>query len=272
MPSSKPAKPAGRSTKDKEILSAKHDELLMWTADHLKMLTAYLFPMERAVYIERLSQSKLEKGEYLQRIFAKLRQVLEDPELGFEMPTDLRRSVSDVLRREKPLLKSLSAIQLEDGDLFKSPQKFSLMHPVEEVAVDRYNYPKRTPAGFVDIQAMVYIPNEFFVETSHYSLLDFSKKITEKSLRELVQKLNSVELHLTPYGDSIEIWFAVRTDNFTLGQILQDLKRLKMLENKQQMVVLVVNEISEAMSQLIAHEGFSVLARNSHNFSRLAHH
>ena len=285
MVTTKTDKPAGRVLKDKEVLTVRHDELLSWSIDHLETLVADNWGLSQDEMPEAIAEARESAATWLDRFQHELAKFesgertvtvrdggINDDDEETQVSNETIASIKSAMKRKVPLHQAIFAHSTADetGDaLLKS---FTVMKPVCKVDTRKYNDYKRTPAGFIDLVAEIFSPAKLQIrienaprEKSDDDYNFFSRYYTQdEEVRKGADALVKDGLQCIPLGTKKSIWFSVRSDSFTLGQILQELKSLKQLEDETQEIALVVTDITDRMRQNIEREGFIVIAREDY--------
>lgn len=273
-------KPAARGVADKRVLDQQHEALLKWTLENLSMLVASRWALEEEKLPELALKAQRSTFKSIDKICDSASRnepdyimTDEEEEAAKNAPiTAENQTVIDVIPAFKAKLEGVLA------DL-KVPQKttqgtlknHALMEQVFKVEPRQYGYDKRTPAGFIDIKTLIHQPESLSLIFDVKDPLEHGEDPLSEIFpyylsREFLLNFAAGKSWRTPRykscGKNKYVWFTVRSDTFTLGQIMQELRTLSSLEDGEQEVVLVVNEIDKTNRSHIEREGFKVIDRS----------
>lgn len=274
-------KPAARGVAEKRVLDQQHETLLTWTLANLTKLVASGWSLkddqlpELALKAQRSTLKSIEKiCASASRNEPDYSMTDEEEEAAKNAPiTAENQAVLDAAPAFKEMLEGVfSDLKVPKQTTQGLLEKHVLMEQVFKLEPRQYGDYKKTPAGFIDIQTLIYQPESLSVIFDGDDSLDNY----ENPLSEIFPFYLSKEFLLnfgagkgckTPryksYGKKKYVWFTVRSDAFTLGQIMQELRTLSGLDDGNQEVVLVVNEIDQTKRAHIEREGFKVFERKS---------
>lgn len=276
----KNSKPAGRKIADTEVKDSYHDEVLNWLIDNIESLISATFDMEEEEVNSQLSKAK-EKFNDLMRntVTRELDRLLKDKVVSIysHLETELDKAtllkLEDAKKHIEPAIKVCARLKLGSSEGEAAIQSYEVMKRVAylETKQERGSYRETTkeiPAGYVDLFAEVFVPNGFAIMLEGLGFNEQSSSISlydVKCCARLAESIKSKELRAIKIGEKRNLFFSVRTGPFTLGEVLQELKELRELEDQQQNVVLVVDNIDPSMRSKIEREGFMVIARCDHH-------
>lgn len=289
-------KPAGRGVKDTEVLSAEHDALLSWAIKYLDQIVANTWGLDSNAFENEIEEARQRAKNWLDDAYSELTEFhsgerklssrlanffrnVETQEEHESISSETTDSINLALKRKQSVYKVVSAINLSHTAADAKLNEFSVMKPVYKVEERPRADDKWIHAGFIDIEAKIFIPSEFLIDLKDYPRERGSRTNdifpyygSDKELREFADALVKEGVRINTYGRTRNIWISVRTDNFTLGQILQELKALRLLQcesdrDTTKEIILLVNQIDNEMRNIIDHEGFVVIARDDYKIT-----
>lgn len=279
MVTRKASKPAGRGVKDEEVKSAHHDEILNWLIENLDTVVADRWGMSTDALDAALSKAKKDGLDWLQNtVVRKLNEYadgtrkLSSRDGSGVLRDETKALLLQALQRNPKVKKAVADIQVKESDGDAMVQAFEVMKQVERVEQKGSRYDPRTvrtPTGFVDLEAVIFLPERLRITIPGISGDEeyestISGLRTNEQLAEAVKSFTPNNVGLTRYGARYRLWFSVRTSAFTLGEILQELKELRSLESGTSLVALVVDGIDPRMRELIERESFTVIDRDDY--------
>lgn len=289
MPTPKKDKPAGRGVKDKEVLSAEHDALLSWAIKYLDKIVADTWGLDPDAFENEIEKARQRAKRWLDGAYKELTEFqsgerkvfrgygtiftdVETPEKYEPISPETTDSINLAIKRKQSVYKAASTIKISPASADAKLKDCSVMKPVYKVEERPRTEDKWIDAGFIDIEAKIFVPDEYVIDLKDHPLGRSSRTIgivsqysSDEDLREFADAFVKNGVRITTYGTILNIWISVRTDNFTLGQVLQELKTLRQLQcesdrDRTKEIVLLVNHINEEMRDIITHEGFCVIA------------
>lgn len=275
MVTRKAGKPAGRNAvKDAEVKTAYHDEVLNWLIDKLDVVVADRWGMSPDGLAVALQEARQAVSLWItEELAEELASYLD----GSRRPlgAKAKAALSEAAARIPDVLAGVAKWEPRQdiGNSFLKTHE--VMKQVCRVEQRPMTSDKRLDAGYVDVAATIFMPNELMLVLKGFSsspegLLgnfhssELSSGLDDKAIESIASAFKRSSLTMHPLGDELEVWFSVRTGAFTLGEILQELKALKNLEDKAQEVALVVDGIDQKMRERIEHEGFVVIDREDY--------
>jgi len=269
---SRAVRTVGQRATNEEIATKEHDALLRWLIDNLDAVAEDLYGKGPEWIEEQAGQARERSAQRWTRYAEQLE---ERGKQGATMPAGRfgleQKPVSDEARALfKKKAQELGAwagsmpFDRPDDSLAEaSVVSYEAMKPVERLD-DKPTTTKRSRAGFVDVAAIVREPQTLILqedkEADSRDSFVGGMYDTEEEVRKRAEKLQKDKVGWWMRSTGLDVWFRVRTQEFTLGEILQELKALRQLENKKQVVVLCVRQIEDDLREHIEHEGFGVVA------------
>ncbi len=285
MATRKSSKPAGRAVKDEEVKSAYHDEVLNWLIENLDEVVSDRWGMDSdrlSAVVEKARSSALEwldgpaKRKFDAYASGKVTKVgWNDEPLGKGVQEAMIKASSRIAAVRDRIVSIRSAEDSGDAKL-KTYEVMKRVSRIETKSVGA-GYNKRVmetsvDAGYVDLCASAYLPTGCAIRIAGASYND-AEHFVEKTLlepwdsdsvRKFADAFSHDNVRLTMEVADLSVWFSVRTGDFTLGEILQELKDLAALEKGDHAVALVVDGIDPRMLSNIEHEGFVVVDRDDY--------
>lgn len=281
MATKKSSQPAGRGVKDEEVKTAYHDELLNWLIDNLAEVITDRWGMTSDEVERSMEEARQKELKWIDRGAKDRFEKCADPnaEDGYDRPlSDAARHSMKLAESRVPAVRSriASIVPLESfGDaVLKTYEVMKRVSRVQTKSVGA-GYKKqeaviRSDAGYVDLEAVAFVPAE-----AQIRIADCSERSQDEATRSWVffssedvtdfaEAFKPDNVVLSQLGSEERLWFSVRTGSFTLGEILQELKELSVLEDGKHQVALVVDGIDAGMLSKIEREGFVVVDRNSY--------
>lgn len=264
----KAPKLAGRPTAEDEVKTTEHDALLAWLIEHLDEVADQLFGRDEAWLREKVKAAKKAAKEHWQSL---AREFHEHAKEGATLKNNQFQPVNvtpegrrDFAKAADILRQWASEMPFEEApDSFASGrvESYEAMKPVERVE-DRPTTTKRSPAGFVDLAAVMREPESLSLKEGQRDDSNnlFNYYAQEDALLAFVEALTPESVTWSIRSKRHAVWFSVRSGQFTLGEILQELKNLRRLEDQKHTVALCVAHIGEDLRAHIEHEGFPVIA------------
>lgn len=87
---------------------------------------------------------------------------------------------------------------------------------------------------------------------------------SEQQVAELHKAFVPTSVAARALGEEVTVWMSVRTEPFSLGQVLRELRVLKRIQGSSHTVALVVDGIEPGKRAHIEHEGFMVIDMQSY--------
>lgn len=281
MATKRSSQPAGRGVKDAEVKSVYHDELLNWLIDNLAVVVADRWSMSPETVEQVVKQSRKEAMDSAEsearESFGKYAD-LESDGRGVQIDDEARNACALAASRLPDVLKRIESIKASETlghAVIISHEVMKRVSRTEVKAVgagrNRREEETRVDAGYVDLAAECFsqtgIQIAGFIDDGAHDYFDarrYGSGGRSKSLMRKAQAFTPERVTLTTGNCSWTTWFTVRTGAFTLGEILQELKELSVLEDEEQKVVLVVDGIDAGMRSKIEREGFAVVDRDTY--------
>lgn len=281
MVTRKSSRPDGRGYLEEEVKSEYHDDVLNWLIDNVSTVVADRWGLDDENLNEAMEKARKSGTGWVQdAVCSTLKEYAEGkrqprPEPRSDKntpPVQLSEStqlaLSDALRRADAVKKRINTFKPGKEAGNASLTQYEVMKPVCRVEERSSSSAKRIEAGYVDLVASIFVPNELEFEIdgieehigSYRLLLTYS----EADLQEKAQALAPANVKLSIKGVRHHVWMSVRTGSFTLGEILQELKALRALEDRSQFVALVVDGIDPKMLTNIEREGFVVIDKGNY--------
>lgn len=283
MVTRKSSRPAGRGHLEEEVKSEYHDDVLNWLIDNLSTVVGDRWGLDDESLNEAVKNARKSGTEWVQdTVCSALKEYAE----GKRQPEPDRRAakntppvqlsestqlaLSDALRRADAVKKRVSTFIPSKDTGNASLTQYEVMMPVCRVEARPSSSDKRVEAGYVDLVASIFLPSELEfqidgieVQTGSYRYL-LRYPDSEADLQKMAQSFAPPNVNLSVRGVRRQVWMSVRTGSFTLGEILQELKALRALEDRSQFVALVVDGIDSRMFTNIEREGFVVIDKRDY--------
>ena len=266
-------------TKKSNLASKDHEALLEWLLQDL----ANICDVMRGQGTDWFDETVAEAIKDFHERNNSLLKSLERGSAEEALPSEYRNACGAKLKWARAFLKKVGNPSLPDYKTASCPivKEWSAQARIftpKAYVNGRTIEPK--PAGFVDLQVMLAIPNRFEVNcfdqrqsnfgTSHHaSKADGTETVTNFKIHDPAwsyENYAGLQYH--------RVWFDVWTELPPIGELLQHLKMLselncryhdidlkKSTEYVETSVVLVVPSISESLQAIIEHEGFDVLSK-----------
>lgn len=272
----KGSKPAGRKIADSEVKDSYHDEVLNWLVDDLESLISDNFGMTEEAADAQLSKAKEQfKGFIRNDVSVLLDKWLEEKTVVNYSYRTIQLDKGTLVKLQEgkqhidPTIEASMGLKISSSAGDAEIQSYEVMKRVAylERKLERGNFRetiKEIPAGYVDLYAELFVPNSFDIKLAEIpfeGLSDSFQLYDNENCVQLAEALKSKGLTVAKIGEKRNLFFSVRTDPFTLGEVLQELKELRQLEDQSQGVVLVVDNIEPSLRTKIEREGFMVIAR-----------
>ena len=275
------SKHAGRRVGDGEVKTAHHDEVLVWAVKNLSSLVAEDWGFapdevealavdarskgERAANSLSMSMSRFAKGK--QKLTNWSTDAIREVEIGEVTRALLAKAASEASTSE--VIQAIRALAPSPDFANAKLVGVEIMKPVRLVETKANQDWKLTPAGFVDLVASVDFPKEFEVEVANEVWgYDVDRRLdifhSEQNLVDLAREFRPASVKLLPRFEKVSIWFTVRSGDFTLGEILQEIKVLRTLESKDHQVALIADGVRPEIRTLVESEGIVVIDRQDH--------
>lgn len=271
-------KPAGRADADAEVNTAKHDEVLTWLLDNLAMVVAHQWGMsgpeiQASIEPSRAAAIKWLEGPYRSAVTGLASGTLApsywaQSVSGVEGPVTIGESTKALLHTIALQVSAVSDrmrnFEVDPALGRASISKYAAMEEIEVIEKLSYGVEQRTQFGYIDVAATVFVPKrlELLVEGVERDAANWhhvSHMHTEKQVRVLEAAFRPGSVTARAFGEDLQVWISVRTGDFTLGQVLRELRSLRRLKGGQnQAVGLFVDGIDPGMRGHIEHEGFLV--------------
>jgi nucleoid DNA-binding protein len=273
MPTRKASKSAGRVTMDEELRTARHDEILNWLVDSLDLVVDAMLTRSPE-WIEKMAgEKRAESRRHLEDVCRRLEAVAQGrgddlPRMGGPAassagggpPRDAARAKAAELRA-----------WLEHADWGRcagrlgraSLLSWEILKPVAQLQPSKSpgRPRRRVDAGFVDLCASV--ARAATLELG--GLAEFRRHSLVGSARD-ADILRDVTIGPLTWSASMakfDLWVSVRSGPFTLGEVLHELKSLRLLEDAQQRVALCVDGLSADMASKLRHERLYVIDKSA---------
>ncbi len=267
--------PGSAGALEAEVKSAEHDDLLMWLIQNLEAVARKLFDRPAGWLEDVKEESKREYEDGCDRVVGKLESLAKAGAVLEPAPFSDRREsggvvVDEVLAskmsRAATALRQAKQIFPSAGELESTAGHAILgLYEVMQRLPNTDDLPAKLRARtgeFVDLSFVVNsvksISYKSWVTRDWHSHYDRDLELVERACDE-GRADRRVESWTTEH-ESSRCWVDVRVESFTLGDVLQDLKTLKSLEDGRQ-VILCVKTIDAGMRKLIEREGFPVVVR-----------
>ncbi len=272
-------------TKKSNLASKEHEALLEWLIQNLENIC----DVECGQGTDWFKETSTEAINKFHERNNSLLKSLENGSADETLPPEYRNACSAKLKWARAFLKKVGTPSLLDYDKVSRPIVKEWNAQARIFTPDYYLNGRRIepkPAGFVDLQVLLAIPNKFQVDcferhddfgTKHHANdPDGTEDVANFKIHEPVWSYaNNYELGYH-YGLKYHrIWFDVWAELPSIGELLQHLKGLSDLNrpyfddrlknsngHAETSVILVVPAISESLQKIIEHEGFSVLSKH----------
>lgn len=266
-------------TKKSNLASKEHEALLQWLIEDLGNVCDIQFGRSEDWFEE--SSAKAIKDFHEEN--TSLLKALERGSGDESLPPDYRSACGAKLKWARAFLKKVGTPPLPDYDSASRPvvMKWNAQQQIftqEGYVNGRGVDPK--PAGFVDLQVLLSIPNDFEVSCVDRVSSNLGTK-EHASHTDGTESVANLQIHAPAWSFKDyegrhyhRAWFDVWAELPPIGELLQHLKRLRDLNpvyydhnppnsygHVETSVVLVVPAINESLQAIIEHEGFSVLSK-----------
>ena len=266
-------------TKKTNLASKEHEALLEWLIQNLENIC----DVECGQGTDWFKETSAEAIKKFHERNNSLLKSLEKGSADETLPSEYRNACSAKLKWARAFLKKVGTPSLLDYDKVSRPivKEWNAQARIftPDVYVNgREIEPK--PAGFVDLQVLLAIPNKFQVDCFERNG-DFGTK-HHANYPDGTEAIANFKIHdpAWSYADSCgleyhRVWFDVWAELPPIGELLQHLKGLSDLNRLyvdfnlkksngrvETSVILVVPAISESLQKIIEHEGFSVLSKH----------
>lgn len=293
MVTKKQTKPAGRAIAEAEVKTVQHDAILQWLIDHLDGVVAHHFGLGPEAVRVSLKRAQESMRSWVDGVAIHSLNELEKQ--GFELTSRsyIRGQADTVIRLSRETVSSLKKAVMERDNIIEavnrvvlpdtagdaSLESYEVMKPVCKIErTDRGHLPDRvktTEMGYIDVVAKAFIPKSHEFKIAGFQRADQSEDVfrfssSDADVLKTAEAFRALNLKIATTGHTKEIWFSVRSEGFTLGEILQELKAIQGFEDGDQSVALVVDQIASSMRAHIEHEGFVVIERNAHQQAGLS--
>lgn len=278
MATAKKLTTAGRQKVDPDVKDRYHDEVLNWMIDNLPDVVADRVGLSAESAEAALAQAKEQFDYFLrEKVEALIARALNDKKLyswqgEIELDASAQRGFQTAQENISAIRKNVSKFSLAEDEGDGKVQSFEVMKRVthHETKPARRGYgieTKETPAGYVDLFASIFVPSGFRFKLDGVHVNDHGEisLYDQKSCVKFTSAIRLTALSLHGLGKVCPFFFSVRTDPFTLGEVLQELKELQNLEDGKQDVALVVDNIDPSIRRKIEAEGFMVFARTDYS-------
>lgn len=279
MVTRKSRKSASRAVQDEEVKTLYHDEVLNWLIDSLDVVVAASWGLNEADLSRCLDEARSSAKQWVSddvcrslKEFAsgdrqpRERRFFDEDDEIISIGEPTRRLLKNAAGRTKDVISLVSTFAPDAGIGDASLETYEVMKPVFKIEARTNVDDKIIEAGYVDLAAKIFVPEklEFVIngverEYSHFEHISNARK--DEDFRKIAEAFDPGNVKLSVRGQRHSLWFSVRTSSFTLGEILQELKALSALEDKKQVVSLVVDSIDPKMREKIEREGFAVVSR-----------
>ena len=269
---------AGVKLVDPAVKDAYHDEVLNWAIDNLATLIKDRFSLDAEAVESGLTKAKEKFNSYLTHdVEILIANALKNNGVhGWEGFIDFDAATQGEFKSAQESL-SLIRKHVSQFCLLESAgrAKVASIEVMKRVAYletksaihKAYGaYIKEIPAGYVDLFASIFIPSGFYFHFDGVSLdnlrsIDFSD---QSSCIEFARAIRPTTVEMRLDGEVYPFFFSVRTDPFTLGEVLQELKEIMQLDDRKQKASLIVDSIDSLIREKIEAEGFAVIARSDY--------
>lgn len=266
---------AGLKKVDPEVKDAYHDEVLNWAIDNLANIVTSRLGLDSAQAVAELEKARSAIYQFLDTdIDGFLSRAIEKKQLhSWRGAIDLDSVAIGAFKTAKMNIRGIKRqvdkLGFEPADAVARVESFEVMKRVTyyEKKLTRNGHSqeiKEIPAGYIDLFATGFSPSgfSFGIENCSKDVINRPSFHDQEHAVRFARSINAENISLHPVGKRFSIFFSVRTDAFTLGEVLQEMKDLEQLEDQQQEVALIVDHIPHAMRIKIEAEGFMVFARS----------
>lgn len=280
MVTRKASKPAGRGVSDDEVKTPHHDDVLSWLIESLSPLVAGLWRLSDERTNQIFANARTKAKDWTLRFSKDLQEFAQGKEpaqqrmySSFDPPEELskvtRATLAQAADKTKAVVKKIESFSLADDFWETKVARYEVMKPVQRIERRPNGEIKRDEAGFIDLEALVFKPNncEFAIEgidDSYSSRKNINNIGTNADFQTLAKAFDPSNVDVACEGQQITVWMSVRTGVFTLGEILQELKVLRTLGNQSQTIALVVDGIDPKTRTHIEREDFIVIDKRDH--------
>lgn len=272
--------PAGRKIKDKEVATASHDELLIWLVDNLAGVCNSFLAMSPSQWKVAVSKAKVEEIEWLESKAVPYLARYARGELqsnGYlmnetsELSDECKAALKDAICQLPAAQRVIEAFEVDVDSRNVKLLKHEAMVPVvltgprpTEAYVDlfaRVQYPVAVEIGLEHFPSrLAYLSR---LASSQHDSDPFRWEFYDQGFLKVAQALIDPHAKVRTNDRELDLWFTVRSDPFTLGEVLQELKTIRSLGSRERLVGLVTHSVSSAIRRHVEHEGFFVVERQS---------
>lgn len=291
MAANKREKPAARNAvKDEEVKTAEHDALLNWLIDNLADVVGDRWGIAEGELSEALAAAKKKAAEWVNDSILKTLQgyaegtqkrrggmwTLRGKEKDDDgtLSDETRRAAAMAEKRVPAVVKAIASLRA-DAELGNAVVKtYEVMKFVYQWEPRADGAHKEIGAGYVDLVASVFMPEDLRIvvkglsqaaeERYEWYSCKLSSTWEEKALRQQIDAVTAENVSIETRGHKHAIWFSIRSGDFTLGEVLQELRSLQRLDDGRHSVALVVSEMDAKIVERIEHEGFPVIVSSDY--------